>query len=112
MGILNMIYALSNVAIVGGSFYNFGGHNPLEPAFYGTSTIIGKHHHSCRDSVDRLLENDGIIISDKKKLADDIMNLSNNIELREKVGYNAKQTLGLNSDSLKMNLKILDKFIK
>ena len=112
MGILNMIYALSDVAIVGGSFYNFGGHNPLEPAFYGTPTIIGKYHHSCRDSVDRLFENDGIIISDKKKLMDDIMNLYNNIELREKVGSNAKQTLGLNSDSLKTNLKILEKYIK
>jgi len=111
MGILNMIYALSDIAIVGGSFYNFGGHNPLEPAFYGTSTIIGKYHHSCRDSVDRLLENNGIIVSDKKKLIDDIMNLYNNNELREQLGANAKQTLALNSDSLKTNLKILDKYL-
>jgi len=111
MGILNMIYALSDVAIVGGSFYNFGGHNPLEPAFYGTSTIIGRYHHSCRDSVDRLLENNGIIISDKKKLIDDILNLYNNKELMEQLGSNAKQTLGLNSDSLKTNLKILEKYI-
>ncbi|MDA3813629.1 MAG: 3-deoxy-D-manno-octulosonic acid transferase [Candidatus Cloacimonetes bacterium] len=112
MGILNMIYALSDVAIVGGSFVNFGGHNPLEPAFYGTSTIIGKYHHSCRDSVDRLLENNGIIVSDKKKLIDDILNLYNNKELREQLGSNAKKTLRLNSDSLKMNLKILEKYIK
>lgn len=112
MGILNMIYALSDIAIVGGSFYNFGGHNPLEPAFYGTSTIIGKYHHSCRDSVDRLLDNNGIIVSDKKKLADDIMRLYNNKELREQLGSNAKQTLGLNSDSLKTNLKILEKYLK
>ncbi len=112
MGILNMIYALSDIAIVGGSFYNFGGHNPLEPAFYGTSTIIGKYHHSCRDSVDRLLDNNGIIVSDKKKLIDDILNLYNNKELREQLGSNAKQTLGLNSDSLKTNLKILEKYLK
>ena len=112
MGILNMIYALSDIAVVGGSFFNFGGHNPLEPAFYGTSTIIGKYHHSCRDSVDRLLENNGIIVSDKKKLTDDIMKLYNNKELREQLGSNAKQTLGLNSDSLKTNLNILEKYLK
>ena len=112
MGILNMIYALSDIAIIGGSFFNFGGHNPLEPAFYGTPAIIGKYHHSCRDSVDRLLENNGLIVSDKKKLSDDIMNLYNNKELREQLGANAKQTLTLNSDSLKANLKILDKFLK
>ena len=112
MGILNMIYALSDVAVVGGSFYNFGGHNPLEPAFYGTSTIIGKYHHSCRDSVDRLLENDGIIVSDKKKLTDDIIKLYSKVEHREQLGSNAKQTLSLNSNSLKMNLNILEKYIK
>ena len=112
MGILNMIYGLSDIAIVGGSFINFGGHNPLEPAFYGISTIIGRYYHSCRDSVDRLLENNGIIVSDKKKLIDDILNLYNNKELREQLGANAKQTLGLNSDSLKMNLEILEEYIK
>ena len=112
MGILNMMYALSDIAIVGGSFSNFGGHNPLEPAFYGTPAIIGKYHHSCRDSVDRLLENNGIIVSDKKKLTEDILKLFNNFDLREKLGSNAKQTLGLNSDSLKINLSILEKYIK
>ena len=62
--------------------------------------------------MDRLLENNGIIISDKKKLIDDILNLYNNKELREQLGSNAKQTLGLNSDSLKTNLKILEEYIK
>jgi len=112
MGILNMFYALSDIAIVGGSFFNFGGHNPLEPAFYGTPTIIGKFHHSCRDSVDRLLENEGIIVSDKKKLTEDILKLYNNIEFRKKLGSNGKQTLRLNSDSLKTNLKVLEEYIK
>ncbi|MCK4653413.1 MAG: 3-deoxy-D-manno-octulosonic acid transferase, partial [Candidatus Cloacimonetes bacterium] len=65
MGVLNMFYALADVAVVGGSFYNFGGHNPLEPAFYSTPTIIGKYHSSCHDSVDRLNDNNGIIISDR-----------------------------------------------
>jgi len=112
MGILNMFYALSDLAIVGGSFFNFGGHNPLEPAFYGTPSIIGKYHNSCRDSVDRLLENEGILVSDKKKLTEEIFKLYDNFELRKQLGSNAKQTLGLNSDSLKTNLKVLEEYIK
>ncbi|MCF7858085.1 MAG: 3-deoxy-D-manno-octulosonic acid transferase [Candidatus Cloacimonetes bacterium] len=111
MGILNMLYALSDIAIVGGSFYDFGGHNPLEPAFYKIPTIIGKYHHSCSDSVDRLLENKGIIVSESKNLANDIMNLYEKKELRSELGVNAKNTLKLNSDSLKLNLNILDKFL-
>ena len=40
------------------------------------------------------------------------MNLYNDDKFREQLGSNAKQTLGLNSDSLKMNLKILEKYLK
>lgn len=44
MGELNNIYAISDVAILGGAFKSdVGGHNPLEPAFFGCKIITGKH---------------------------------------------------------------------
>lgn len=44
MGELNNIYAISDTAILGGAFNpNVGGHNPLEPAFFGCKIITGKH---------------------------------------------------------------------
>ena len=44
MGELNNIYAISDIAIVGGAFKEkVGGHNPLEPAFFGCKIITGKH---------------------------------------------------------------------
>jgi 3-deoxy-D-manno-octulosonic-acid transferase len=44
MGELNNIYAISDVAILGGAFKeDVGGHNPLEPAFFGCKIISGKH---------------------------------------------------------------------
>jgi len=44
MGELNNIYAISDIAILGGSFRNdVGGHNPLEPAFFGCKIITGKY---------------------------------------------------------------------
>ncbi len=112
MGILNTFYALADVAIVGGSFFKFGGHNPLEPAFYSTPIIIGKYHTSCRDSVDRLKEHDGIIVSDRKKIIEDILKIAQDKSFAKQLGENAKKTLQLNSDSLKMNLEILEKYIR
>jgi 3-deoxy-D-manno-octulosonic-acid transferase len=112
MGILNMFYALSDLAIVGGSFFNYGGHNPLEPAFYGTPTMIGNHYTSCRDSVDRLLENNGIIVSNKDNLKTDILELTSEMSKAKQMGKNAKHTLENNADSLKMHLERLEKFIK
>ena len=44
MGELNNIYAISDIAILGGAFKeDVGGHNPLEPANFGCKIITGKH---------------------------------------------------------------------
>ncbi len=44
MGELNNIYAVSDIAVLGGAFReDVGGHNPLEPAFFGCKIITGKH---------------------------------------------------------------------
>ena len=44
MGELNNIYAISDIAVLGGAFKDdVGGHNPLEPAFFGCKIITGKH---------------------------------------------------------------------
>lgn len=44
MGELNNIYAISDIAILGGAFKeDVGGHNPLEPAHFGCKIITGSH---------------------------------------------------------------------
>ena len=43
MGELNNIYAISDIAILGGAFKpDVGVHNPLEPAFFGCKVISGE----------------------------------------------------------------------
>ena len=42
MGELNNIYAVSDIAILGGGFASIGGHNPLEPIAFGCKLISGK----------------------------------------------------------------------
>lgn len=43
MGILNDIYAISDVVILGGAFEKIGGHNPIEPAYFNCKLISGKN---------------------------------------------------------------------
>jgi 3-deoxy-D-manno-octulosonic-acid transferase len=44
MGELNNMYAIGDIAILGGAFRDdVGGHNPLEPAHFGCKIITGKH---------------------------------------------------------------------
>lgn len=49
MGELNNLYAISDIAILGGAFAPIGGHNPLEPAHFGCKIITGKHIFSQRE---------------------------------------------------------------
>ncbi len=42
MGELNNLYAISDIAILGGAFAPIGGHNPLEPAHFGCKIISGE----------------------------------------------------------------------
>ena len=42
MGELNNIYAISDIAILGGGFAPIGGHNPLEPIAFNCKIISGK----------------------------------------------------------------------
>lgn len=112
MGILTEAYAMSDLAIVGGSFFDFGGHNPLEPAFYGLPIIMGEFYSSCLDSVNKLKQNDAIIISSKEELTKNILKITQNPDYRSNLSRNAKKTLQQNSDSLKKNLKIIERFMK
>jgi 3-deoxy-D-manno-octulosonic-acid transferase len=50
VGILGEIYALADVAYVGGGFHSAGLHSVLEPAAFGAPVIFGPHHEMSRDA--------------------------------------------------------------
>lgn len=53
MGLLRMCYQLSDLALVGGSFTDrVGGHNILEPCWYGKPVLFGPHMHTQLELVD------------------------------------------------------------
>jgi 3-deoxy-D-manno-octulosonic-acid transferase len=51
LGVLGGYYSACDVAIVGGTFAPFGGHNPLEPAAYGAAVVVGPHHGAQAEAV-------------------------------------------------------------
>ncbi len=112
MGVLNQFYAISDISIVGGSFCDFGGHNPLEPAFYSKPTIIGEYHSSCQDSVDKLSDNGAIIISKDDKLLSDLRFMIENYGSRKTLGEKANLTLNSHANALDINLQEFDKIHK
>ncbi len=75
MGELNNIYAISDVVILCGAFEKIGGHNPVEPAYFGCKLISGKHifnQKSLFDCINNyyIIQNDELekYLNDIKKL--------------------------------------------
>jgi 3-deoxy-D-manno-octulosonic-acid transferase len=62
IGDLAAVYALADVAFVGGSLISKGGHNPLEPARFGVPVVMGPSYENFRDVVERMRAADGILI--------------------------------------------------
>ena len=56
MGDLPTLYAGSDVAFVGGSLVDVGGHNVLEPAALGLPVLIGPHVRNFADISERLVD--------------------------------------------------------
>lgn len=56
MGELMRWYKRADVALVGGSLVDIGGHNPVEPASVATPIVMGEYTQSCQEVVDQLAE--------------------------------------------------------
>ncbi len=77
LGLLNNIYAISDIVILGGAFENIGGHNPIEPAFFNCKLISGENIFN-QKSLFECVNNYKIV----KKV--DLRNVLENIEKLEK----------------------------
>lgn len=56
MGELMTWYAISDVAVVGGSFVDIGGHNPVEASSMAKPVLMGQYTQSCQTVVDELTQ--------------------------------------------------------
>ena len=50
VGVLGDLYALADVAYVGGGFHSAGLHSVLEPAAFGAPVLFGPRHTNSRDA--------------------------------------------------------------
>jgi len=62
IGDLAAVYGVADVAYVGGSMMERGGHNPLEPAQFGVPVVMGKSYENFREIVGKMIDADGILI--------------------------------------------------
>jgi 3-deoxy-D-manno-octulosonic-acid transferase len=112
IGELAGMYALADVAFVGGSLVPRGGHNILEPARYGVPIFVGQYTENFRDIIELFRARDAVRVTSPYKLASDFMALVTNDAERKALGQRAAETLSSQLGATQRTLDALRKLLE
>jgi 3-deoxy-D-manno-octulosonic-acid transferase len=92
IGELAGVYALADAVFVGGSLVPSGGHNILEPAWFGRAPVFGPSMENFREMAEQFLSAQaGVEVRSGPQLGKVWVELIKNDKLREKMGRAARE---------------------
>ncbi len=110
MGELLMLYGACDIAFVGGSLIERGGHNPLEPAAWGMPVLSGPHIFNFETIYNRLDVGEGLYITPSSEaLARCVTQLIADKAVAGRVGRNALAVVNANRGALE---KVVDGIVE
>jgi 3-deoxy-D-manno-octulosonic-acid transferase len=89
IGELAALYSLADIAFVGGSLVERGGHNIIEPAQLGVAILVGPHTEDFRDMVRLFQSHDALRVVGPAELPLVLMELISNPRARATLGERA-----------------------
>jgi 3-deoxy-D-manno-octulosonic-acid transferase len=108
MGELAEIYAVADLAFVGGSMVPIGGHNLLEPAACGVCVIFGPYVDHFKTAADLLIQSGGgIKIKNEEELYTQILDLLKDEDKRKRMGKAAKEAIKKQSGASQKTVHLL-----
>jgi len=107
IGELAALYALADIAFVGGSLVPRGGHNIIEPAQHGVAIVVGPHTENFREIVSLFKGHDAVRIVTPKDLASTLLQLLANGAERNELGRRATEVLESQTGATQRTLNAL-----
>jgi len=102
MGVLQQLYPIADIAIVGGTLVPVGGHNPLEAAICGRGVITGPYVQNFREIMDDMKhENAAIVAADAADMEQAVLRLLHHADELRELHAHAAQFIGERGDVLK-----------
>ncbi|HBC83782.1 MAG TPA: 3-deoxy-D-manno-octulosonic acid transferase [Escherichia sp.] len=112
MGELMLLYGIADLAFVGGSLVERGGHNPLEAAAHAIPVLMGPHTFNFKDICARLTQADGLItVTDVASLSKEVASLLTDEDYRNFYGRHAVEVLYQNQGALQRLLQLLEPYL-
>jgi len=113
LGELLDFYAMGDVAFVGGTLVEVGGHNLLEPAALGVPVLAGPYNFNSADIAKILVERGAaLIVNDAKELAARVNVLLSSPEDRARIGALGRECVKDNRGALDKLLGLIDPLMR
>lgn len=114
IGELMTVYSFSDIAVVGGSLVpGIGGHNLLEPAYFGKPVVYGAHLTAYLGMAELLeKEGGGIRVAGENGLVDALRSLLSNELYMKRTGANAKKVVEENRGAAERTAAALERLLR
>lgn len=111
IGELASLYSICDLAIIGGSFSSRGGHNPLEPAFWGKPIVCGDDMTNF-PFIEEFYRKGAAIRASRHNLYENLRMLLLSEDKRINMGRKAKEIHQERAGAIKESVEILKGYLK
>lgn len=112
MGVLKKLYALADIAFIGGSLVNKGGHNPLEAAAYAKPILFGECMSDFKEISQMLVSSGGAqVVRDSDNIYDAVNKFLNDKRKAQKAGALAEVVFAENKGAVNKTLSVIERLL-
>jgi 3-deoxy-D-manno-octulosonic-acid transferase len=109
LGELAQLYQLATAVFVGGSLFDRGGHNILEPAIFGKPILFGPHMDNFREIADAFVTNGAAVqVQSERELEEALLTLVSDPVRRARLGAAARALVEANRGAKEKTLAAID----
>ncbi len=112
IGELNSVYNHADLAFVGGSLVERGGHNPIEPAVFGVPVLYGSHMEDFSEiSAELVLASGAIMVQNENELTVSLQRLLEDGALRKTSGEAAQACIVAQQGVINRHLRLIKELL-
>jgi 3-deoxy-D-manno-octulosonic-acid transferase len=112
VGVLGELYALADMAFVGGGFHSAGLHSVLEPASFGAPVLFGPRNDNSRDAALLMQRAGGAAVASESELARRLRLWSTDVAARREAGNFARALVRSGVGAAERSFELIDRLVR
>ncbi len=112
LGVLGELYALADMAFVGGGFHAAGLHSVLEPAAFGAPVMFGPRNDNSRDAALLVQRGGGAAVMSESELARRLRLWSTDITARREAGDFARALVRSGVGAAERSFELIERLVR